>query len=379
VKGDILISGIARINNRTKELTKTIKSSEIAVIDHDDIDEVSAKALVACRIKCVLNAAPSITGKYPNHGPLHMVENGILLIDNCGAELFEKISEGVSVGVDEITGEISQNGLVLLKGQPQNAESLRQKMLLANENVAAELDRFVVNTLEFARNEIGLITDDLSMPEIDTNFNDRHTLIVVRGKYYKEDLQAISSYIKEQRPVLVGVDGGADALLEVGFVPDIIVGDMDSVSDNALSCGAELVVHAYRNGAAPGLERVQRQGLTAKIFASAGTSEDIAMLMAYEHQAKLIVAVGTHSNMIDFLEKGRKGMASTFLVRLKVGSILVDARGVAELQKMRFKKRYFVALFFAAFIPLTMVIALSPVFMPMLRLLLIKMQIILGI
>ncbi len=374
-----MINGIARINKRTKELTKIIKPSEIAVIDHDDIDEVSAKALVSCRIKCVLNAAPSISGKYPNHGPLHMVENGIFLIDNCGAELFDKLVEGAVISINETTGEILQNDKVLVNGQPQNAESLKLQMLQAKDNVAEELDRFVVNTLEFARNEIGLITDDLLMPEMETVFNDKHALIVVRGKYYKEDLQAISSYIKEQRPVLIGVDGGADALLEMGFVPDVIIGDMDSVSDAALCCGAELVVHAYRNGIAPGLERVQQQGLSAKIFASAGTSEDIAMLMAYEYQAKLIVAVGTHSNMIDFLEKGRKGMASTFLVRLKVGSILVDARGVAELQKMRFKKRYFVALFFAAFIPLALVIALSPVFMPMLSLLLIKIQVILGI
>ena len=94
-----------------------------------------------------------------------------------------------------------------------------------------------------------------------------------------------------------------------------IVGDMDSVSDKALACGAEVVVHAYRDGRAPGLGRVQDLGVDHKVFAATGTSEDIAMLMVDEAGAELIMAVGTHATLLEFLDKGRAGMSSTFLTR----------------------------------------------------------------
>jgi len=160
-------------------------------------------------------------------------------------------------------------------------------------------------------------------------------LIVVRGYDYKQDLASLRPYIREYRPVLIGVDGGADALLEAGYLPDVIVGDFDSVSNKALSCGAELVVHAYRDGRAPGLERVHQLGREAVIFPSTGTSEDIAMLLADDKGATIIVAVGTHATLVEFLDKGRSGMASTFLTRLRVGGKLVDAKGVSQLYRSR--------------------------------------------
>jgi uncharacterized membrane-anchored protein len=160
-------------------------------------------------------------------------------------------------------------------------------------------------------------------------------LIVVRGYHYKEDLVALRPYIREYRPILVGVDGGADALLEMRLKPDMIVGDMDSVSDAALQSGAELVVHAYRDGRAPGLERLERMGLHAIAFPATGTSEDVAMLLADDKGAELIVAVGTHATLVEFLDKGRAGMASTFLTRLRVGGKLIDAKGVSRLYRSR--------------------------------------------
>ena len=207
-----------------------------------------------------------------------------------------------------------------------------------------------------------------------TDYKDRHVLVVVRGQDYKEDLATIRSYIEEMKPILVGVDGGADALIECGYDPDVIVGDMDSVTDEALKKAKEIVVHAYVDGRAPGLKRVQDLGLDAVVFPAPGTSEDIAMLTAYEYGAELIVALGSHSNMIDFLEKGRKGMASTFLVRLKIGAKLIDAKGVNLLYKSKLKMKYIWALVVTAIFPVLIIAYLSPTVQQLIKLLQLKMK-----
>jgi uncharacterized membrane-anchored protein len=186
-------------------------------------------------------------------------------------------------------------------------------------------------------------------------------LIVVRGADYREDLSTLrrSGYIQELHPILIGVDGGADALLAEGAKPDVIIGDFDSVSERALRCGAKLIVHGYTDGRAPGAKRLDDLGLEYTVFAAAGTSEDIAMLLAYERGAELIVAVGSHSHMIDFLDKGRAGMASTFLVRMKVGPILVDAKGVSRLYKQQVRKGDLALLVLSAIFTLVVITMVS--------------------
>jgi len=248
------------------------------------------------------------------------------------------------------------------------------KLREAEANFQVVLADFVENTLEYARREKNILLQDMPLPPLKVRFFKRPVLIVVRGKNYKEDLKVLSSYIQEEKPVLIGVDGGADALLESGFVPHIIVGDMDSVSDKALCSGAELVVHAYPSGKAPGLSRVQEMELPCHVLPLTGTSEDVAMLMAYEAGCSLIVAVGTHSNIVDFLEKGRRGMASTFLVRLKVGSILVDAKGVSQLYRHGLQSKYLLQLLLAALIPIFILLWVSPSTKPLLELVLFQLK-----
>ena len=230
----------------------------------------------------------------------------------------------------------------------------------AKENLGAELEKFAENTLTYVLKEKSILLDPTNLPDVGTLFEGRHALVVVRGESYREDLAIIRTYIGDVKPVLIGVDGGADALVELGLKPDIIIGDMDSVSDATLRCGAELIVHAYTNGKAPGLARVEELGLNAMVCAVPGTSEDLALLLAYEKGAEMIVAVGTHSHLIDFLDKGRKGMSSTFLVRLKVGNRLVDAKGVSKLYRIHPTGRHFAVLAIAALVVLITVIALSP-------------------
>lgn len=368
----MFIKGRARLDRRTKNLVKRLRKNDIAVIDHDDIDEVAANALIDIRPQIIVNAQPSITGKYPAKGAYKILKAGIPILDEVGEAIFNEVREG---SILRIQGEeVYYGNRKIAQGRQLSLEDVNQKWKEANENIKAELDHFVENTLEYAKKEKDILLGNMEVPPLHTPILGRHVLIVVRGSSYKEDLRTISSYIQEEDPVLIGVDGGADALLEFGLKPDIIVGDMDSVSDEALQSGAEIVVHAYANGNAPGLQRVEDMGLSALICPMPGTSEDVAMILAWEYGASLLVAVGTHSNMIDFLEKGRKGMGSTFLVRMKVGSILVDARGVSQLYKQSLPTKYLLQLFIAAMVPIIIVLMISPATQPFFRIISLQLK-----
>ena len=361
-----------KVDRKTKKLAKRLSAGEIAVINHIDIDEVAANSLVERKIKLVINAAPSISGRYPNKGPKILIDNNILIIDNVGENVFEELKEGQVIEVNN--GQIYRDGQFIGSGEVMDKSVVEKRTQIAYENMSVELDRFIDNTIEYAKREKGFILGETEIPKMTTNYKDRHVLVVVRGQDYKEDLATIKSYIEEMKPILVGVDGGADALLECGYNPDVIVGDMDSVTDEALKKAKEIVVHAYVDGRAPGLKRVQDLGLDAVVFSAPGTSEDIAMLTAYEYGAELIVALGSHSNMIDFLEKGRKGMASTFLVRLKIGAKLIDAKGVNLLYKSKLKMKYIWALVITAIFPVIIIAYLSPTVQQLIKLLQLKMK-----
>ncbi len=352
------ITGIAKIDHKTKNLIKRLDSGDIAIINHEDIDEVGALGLTCRKVKAVINAAKSITGRYPNPGPGILLNANIPIIDNVGHQIMS-LEEGLIITIAD-NGEIYIDNKLVAKGEFLTPDKINVLMESARKNMENSLDTFINNTLAYAKKEKYLIMGGVEIPDIDTVIKGKHVLIVVRGNNYKEDLATIKTYIDEVKPILMGVDGGADALLEYGYTPDIIIGDMDSVTDEALKICKDIIVHAYSDGRAPGLARVQKLGLDAKTFISPGTSEDIAMLLAYEKEADLIVAVGTHSSMIDFLEKGRKGMGSTFLVRLKIGSILVDAKGVSKLYNQKLKPSYMVGLFAAAMVPIIVISSISP-------------------
>ncbi len=351
-------TGTVRLDRRTKNLTKRLRPGDIAVIDHVDIDRVSADALVGCQVVAVINAAPSISGRYPNLGPEILIAAGIVLIDDVGRDVFARVKEGARVRV-EVNQLLAEDGTVLAEGQVQDAETVTQAMTEARAGLSTQLEAFAANTLEYMKRERALLLDGVGVPDVATAIDGRHALIVVRGYDYKEDLQALRPYIRDYRPVLIGVDGGADALREAGYQPDMIIGDMDSVSDDSLLCGAEVVVHAYADGRAPGLKRVQDLGVEAITFPAAATSEDIAMLLADEKGARLIVAVGTHATLVEFLDKGRGGMASTFLTRLRLGGKLVDAKGVSRLYRSRISTTALVLLVIAALLSIAAALAVS--------------------
>ncbi|GAA2709832.1 putative cytokinetic ring protein SteA [Actinoplanes palleronii] len=353
------VSGVARLDRRTKRLTGRLRPGEIAVIDHVDLDRVAADSLVASGVIAVLNAKPSISGRYPNLGPEVLIQGGVALLDNLGEEVFAGLREGQVISIEG--DQVLLDGKPVATGIRQDAETVAASMAEAREGLSVQLEAFAANTMDYLKQERDLLLDGVGVPDVETRIAGRHVLIVVRGYDYKEDLDVLRPYIREYKPVLIGVDGGADALVENGYTPDMIIGDMDSVTDDVLRCGAEVVVHAYPDGRAPGLERVSNLGVDALTFPAAATSEDLAMLLADEKGASLIVAVGTHANLVEFLDKGRGGMASTFLTRLKVGGKLVDAKGVSRLYRQNISGSALLLLVLSAMAAMASAVAVSTV------------------
>ena len=354
------VVGPVRLDRRTQHLTRRLDAGDVAVVDHVDLDRVSADALVARRVAAVVNAAPSTSGRYPNLGPEILLTAGIPLLDAVGSSVFGELRDGDTVRLDGDTLFDAQ-GRVLAVGTRQDAESIGAAMARARTGLATQLEAFAANTVEQLLQERDLLLDGVGVPVLRTQLEGRHALLVVRGYDWREDLRSLKPYIQEHRPVLIGVDAGADALVEHGYVPDLVVGDMESISDQALRCGAEVVVHAYADGHAPGLQRVQDLGVEAVLFPAAGTSEDVALLLADVAGAELIVAVGTHATLVEFLDKGRQGMASTFLTRLRVGSKLVDAKGVSHLYRSRISLWSLLALVLATLLAMAAALYISPV------------------
>jgi uncharacterized membrane-anchored protein len=368
--------GVARLGKRTKDLVKRLRTGDIAVVDHRDIDPMAARDLVDSGVRAVVNVAPSTSGRYPNPGPLTLTRAGVLLVDAPDASLFDLLTDGVTLTLRGGT-VIGPDG-VLAEGHLWDSDQLVLVMREQQRQIGHAIEQFAENTLMHIREERERLMGPLRLPPLYTDFRDRHALIVVRGTDYKRDLRAIRPYVRDVKPVLVGVDGGGDALLEVGLKPDLIVGDMDSASDRVLTSGAELLVHAYADGSAPGRERLDRLGLSYKMLPAPGTSQDVAMLVAFERGAKLIVSVGSHFNLTEFLGKDRAGMSSTFLTRLRVGEILVDTKGVSRLYTPAPTAWQLTAFLAAALAVIVIVVLSSPQLERLVELLWLKIQVLLG-
>jgi uncharacterized membrane-anchored protein len=335
--GSRVVEGPVRPGRKTKLLVKHLVRGDVALIDHLDIDRVSAEELIAAGAVAVLNCSPSSSGSYPNLGPQLLVEAGILLLDLPDDSLFNLLSDGDPVCLRTVgsVGEVSRRDKLLAPGEVLDLARIGAETELRRREIGEALERFANNTIEHMREERELLAGGFQLPRFATDFRDRSTLVVVRGVEHQRDLRALRPFIRDMRPLIVAVDGGAEALLEVGMTPDMIVGDMDSAGEPALRCGAELVVHSYSDGRAPGRRRLEELGLPFKLVPAPGTSQDLAMLIAAEKGARLIVSVGSQFNLVEFLDRNRKGMSSTFLTRLRIGEILVDAKGVSRLYQPR--------------------------------------------
>ncbi|MFI4989387.1 MAG: putative cytokinetic ring protein SteA [Solirubrobacterales bacterium] len=378
------VSGPVRAGRRTKLLVKHLVRGDIALIDHEDIDRVSAEELIAAGVLAVLNCSRSSSGTYPNLGPQLLVEAGILLVDLPGDGLFDSLHDGDPLVVvaegpaDGIAGDVLRKGELLARGDVLGLERVRAETEERRREIGEALERFAHNTIEHMREERELLAGRFELPRFATDFRDRSTLVVVRGVEHQRDLRALRPFIRDMRPVIVAVDGGAEALLEEGLKPDMIVGDMDSAGEAALRCGAELVVHSYRDGRAPGRERLEQMGVPYKLAPAPGTSQDVAMLIAAEKGARLIVSVGSQFNLVEFLDRNRKGMSSTFLTRLRIGEILVDAKGVSRLYRPQPGLTPLLVVIAAGLVALIAVVWMTPALRDVANLLWLKLQLLLG-
>jgi uncharacterized membrane-anchored protein len=380
------VSGPVRAGRRTKLLVKHLARGDIALVDHLDIDRVSAEELIAAGAAAVLNCKPSSGGSYPNLGPQLLVEAGILLVDLPDDSLFDVLSDGDPLVVlagesagGPAEGEVLSRGKLLARGEVLDLERISAETELRRREIGEALERFAHNTIEHMREERELLAGRIELPRFATDFRDRSTLVVVRGVGHQRDLRALRPFIRDMRPVLVAVDGGAEALLEAGLTPDMIVGDMDSAGKAALRCGAELVVHSYPDGRAPGRDRLEELGVPFKLVPAPGTSQDVAMLIAAEKGARLIVSVGSQFNLVEFLDRNRQGMSSTFLTRLRIGEILVDAKGVSRLYHPRPGLTPLLAVIAAGLIAMIAVVWMTPALRDVVELLWLKLQLLVGI
>jgi uncharacterized membrane-anchored protein len=372
------VVGTARLGARTKHLVKRLHPGDIAVIDHVNVDRIAAEELIACGVAGVVNASPSSDGKYPNAGPLMLARAGIRLIDAPDAAVFDLLRDGQQLALTG-DGAVMVDGEEVFRGRLLDISGLEHQLAAQRARIDEVLAEFAENTVEHVRQETDILTGAIDFPPSRISFRDRHVLIVVRGERHRRDLKALRSYIRNVRPLIVAVDGGADGVLEAGLKPDMILGDMDSASDAALACGAELVVHAYPDGRAPGEARLLEMGLDHTVVPAAGTSEDVAMLMAHEKGADLIVSVGAHFNLIEFLDRKRGGMSSTFLTRLRIGEKLVDAKGVSRLYRPSSTLMPVIFFVVAFLVLLTILIITSPALNDVFELFWLKVRIWLGI
>ncbi|HEY0816650.1 MAG TPA: putative cytokinetic ring protein SteA [Pseudonocardia sp.] len=352
------LSGIARVDRRTDLLVKRLKAGEIAVIDQVDLDRATADALVAARVAAVVNASPSISGRFPNLGPEILVDAGITLVDTVGADTLHTIKDGSKIRLHD--GVVYAGQLELGRGVHQDVESVADALVEAKSGLTHQLEAFAANTTEFMRQERAMLLDGVGIPPVDVEFAGRQVVVVAAGFDHAAELGRLKSYIREYRPVLVGVGAGADALFAAGHRPVLIVGDPADISTQALTSGADIVVPAFNDGHAPGLHRVQDLGASAVTFPSSANPEDLALLLAAHHGASLVVTVGLSATMTEFLDRGRSGSnASTFLTRLQVGGAIVDSRVIAALYRSRVSTGAIVLMIIAALVAVTAALLVS--------------------
>jgi uncharacterized membrane-anchored protein len=282
----------------------------------------------------VVNASPSVSGRYPNLGPEVLVANGVTLIDETGPEVFKKIKDGAKVRL--FNGGVYSGDRRLIRGTERTDQEIAELMQEAKSGLVAHLEAFAGNTIEFIRSESPLLIDGIGIPDVDVELRRRHVVIVADEDHAADDLKRLKPFIKEYQPVLIGVGTGAEVLRKAGYRPQLIVGDPNELSTEVLKCGAQVVLPADADGHAPGLERIQDLGVGAMTFPAAGSPTDLALLLADHHGAALLVTAGHSANIETFFDRSRQqSNPSTFLTRLRVGEKVVDAKAVATLYHTR--------------------------------------------
>jgi uncharacterized membrane-anchored protein len=350
--------GPARVGRATAALLRRVGPGDIVVLDEIDLDRRTADALVAAEVAGVVNASPSVSGRYPNLGPEILVAAGITLVDGVGADVLGRVRDGSKLRLHD--GLVHLSDEQIASGVQQTQASIADQMIQAKEGMAAQLEAFSANTIEFLKRERTLVLDGLGVPEVPVPMAGREVVVVACGYDQAHDLRVLRRYLRDHRPVLIGVEAGADVLLEAGLRPDLIVGDPRGIETDTLKCGAPVVVPADADGHAPGLARVQDLGVGAITFAASANPEDLALLIADAHEATVVITVGFQATLHEFLDRGRSGSnPATFLTRLRLGGKVVDGQAVAALYRGRVPVPAVLALLLSALLALVVVLLMS--------------------
>ena len=355
------VHGPARIHRRTASLLGRLHVGDVAVLDHLDMDRDTAQALIDAGVVAVVNSGPMVSGRFPNLGPERLVEAGVLVVDNAGSEVFDRLKDGTDVRID--AGVLHAGDTLVATGREVTADLVRSEMGRARSGLSAQLESFTHNSTEFLRREQDLLLHGHGVPRTATDMAGRPVVVTVRSHGWQDELRGIKPFVREQRPVLVGVDHGADALVAAGHRPDVVVvsgvGDLPSAA--VLRKARDVVILVERGAPRSATEQLERLGIRPLRFETTATAEDAALLLASAREASLIVGVGMHATLDEFLDRRRAGLASTFLTRLKVGPDLVDASAVPQLYDGAVRPRHLVGALVAAVLAVAAAVSVTPV------------------
>lgn len=355
------LTGTARIDRRTKVLLPRLRPGDIAVLDQLDLDRATAQALVDAKVAAVLNLSPFLSGRYPALGPVLLAQAGIMLVDRL--EGAGRIGDGARVRVRDEVVFVDDEPVAM--GRAVDLDVLAEEMEQARAGLGPQLETFTHNSAEFLRREAGLLLHGEGLPTLGTRLAGRPVVVVVDGQDHRAELRAIRAFLKERRPALVGVDGGADVLLRAGHKPDVVVigagpADSELPSAAALRAAHDVVVRVDRGNRRP-IAHLERLGIRSARVETSAATEDVALLLAHAGDASVIVGVGAHATLEEFLDRQRHGLASTYLTRLLVGQRLVDAASVPTLYSGRLRPRHLFLALLLGLVALGAAIATTPV------------------
>jgi len=360
------IQGTARVDRRSRSLLPRLQPGDIAVLDHLDMDRATAQALVDAEVAAVVNASRFVSGRYPNLGPAVLLDAGVPLVDDIGADALAKVGDGQQVQLDG--GVLRAGDQELASGRVLDRAALDEELDAARGGLGAQLESFAHNSTEFLRREQELLLHGRGAPRIRTPLADRPVVVVVGGPEHRAELVGLKRYVREQSPVLVGVDSGAEALLALGHKPDVVVlssplahDHQDRVSAKALRGARDVVVVVDRGLGRTPMDNLERLGVRPHRFETGATAEDAALMLASLGGASLIVGAGVHASLEDFLDRQRGGLSSTFLTRLKVGPELVDARSVPHLYAGRVRVWHLLLVLLVGVLAVLAAVAVTPV------------------
>lgn len=323
------IEGVVCKDRLTKKLVQRVERNHIALVKHRAIDLVAAQDLKGRNVKALVNCDDTIDVNCSLEGIRFLLDNGIKIYDIFDGEFFNNVKNGDIIRIED--NKIFVNRTFYGYCKAVKKEDVASVLDINIEQLKKIRYSFIKNTMNYMDKELDYFFEDKNLPEIHTDLRGREVIIVSRGRGYREDLRSIKEFIINKRPMIISVDGGADAVCEIGLKSDIILGDMDSISDKTLLTSGEILVHSYCNGYAPGLARVESKNLSYKLLMLKGTSEDAAIYMAALKGASLIYLIGSHTGFEEFLEKGRQGMGSTALLRILYGDKIVDLKGISNI------------------------------------------------